>query len=149
MATSELSHIFRLLGGKRAIGKSLSKSQLELHKLVMDGIPVRSAFMFKELTGFSNLAMCAFLGVSEKTFIRWNEHPDQNLSSVVSDRLVRTARIMGLAEEVLESSENAKKWLNEPQPALANEVPRDLLSSNVGAQQVADLLLQMEHGYLA
>ncbi len=144
-----LALIYQNLGGRKAVGKPVWKSTLELHRSIVSGLPVQCAVYFKEHTGLSNLYMCRTLGVSEKTFIRWQDAPESLLDAVYSDRLVRTANVMALAEEVLEGGDNAKAWLSRAQSALANEIPQDLLSTDVGAKQVEDLLLQMEHGYLA
>ncbi len=145
----ELALIFQNLGGTKAIGTPVWKSTLDLHHSIVSGLPVRCVIAFKEHTGLSNKYMCQALGVSEKTFIRWQDEPARLLDSVFSDRLVRTAKVLGLAEEVLEDGDNAMEWLSRPQAALGNEIPQDLISTDIGAQQVEDLLLQMEHGYLA
>ncbi len=146
---SELSWIFKHLGGKKAVGTPAWKSTLDLHHSIVAGLPVRCVIHFKEYTGLSNTHMCRALGVSEKTFIRWQDDPAKLLDSVFSDRLVRTAKVMGLAEEVLEDADNASAWLSRPQSALGNEIPQELLRTDIGAKQVEDLLLRMEHGYLA
>lgn len=146
---SELSWIFQHLGGKKAVGIPLWKSSLDLHRSIVSGLPVKCLIHFKAHTRLSNTYMCKALGVSEKTFIRWQDDPAKRLDAVSSDRLVRTAKIMGLAEEVLEDADNARAWLSRPQPALGNEIPQEFLRSDIGAKQVEDLLLRMEHGYLA
>ena len=143
------SDVFRFLGGERALGIEDPNDPLALHKVVLRGVPAKSAVYFKDYVGLSNVLFAVLLGVSEKTFIRWQQTPRKAIGPVASDRLVRTVKIMALAEQVLESNQNAKQWLNERQSALGGETPRDLLSTDVGAQQVKDLLLQMEHGYLA
>ncbi|MFM9972057.1 MAG: antitoxin Xre/MbcA/ParS toxin-binding domain-containing protein [Burkholderiales bacterium] len=56
---------------------------------------------------------------------------------------------MALAEEVLENAEAARAWLSEPQAALGGRVPMELLATDEGGRQVEDLLLRMQHGYLA
>ena len=145
----ELALIFQNLGGRKAFGKSVWKSTLDLHHSIASGLPVKCVIYFKEHSRLSNRYMCRALGVSEKTFIRWQDDPAKLLDPVFSDRLVRTAKIMGLAEEVLEDGDNARQWLSKPQSALGNEIPQDLLSTDIGASEVEDLLLRMEHGYLA
>lgn len=146
---SELSWIFQHLGGKRVVGKSAWKSTRDLHHSIVAGLPVGCVIYFKKRSGLSNINMSKALGVSEKTFIRWQDDPEKRLDPVVSDRLVRTAKIMGLAEEVLEDAENSRDWLSNPQSALGNEIPQELLRTDIGAKQVEDVLLRMEHGYLA
>jgi putative toxin-antitoxin system antitoxin component (TIGR02293 family) len=146
---SELSWIFQHLGGKRVVGKSAWKSTLDLHHSIVSGLPVGCVIYFKKHTGLSNINMSKALGVSEKTFIRWQDDPEKLLDPVFSDRLVRTAKVMGLAEEVLEDAKNARAWLSKAQSALGNEIPQELLRTDIGAKQVEDVLLRMEHGYLA
>ena len=146
---SELSWIFRHLGGKRVVGKAAWKSARDLHNAIVSGLPVGCVIYFKKHTGLSNINMSKALGVSEKTFIRWQDDPAKLLDPVFSDRLVRTAKIMGLAEEVLEDAENSRAWLSRAQSALGNEIPQELLRTDIGAKQVEDVLMRMEHGYLA
>ena len=141
--------LLRYLGGEKALGLKSLKEPLALHKLVLEGIPAQCVLYFKDNAGLSNVIVSELLGVSEKTFIRWQETPKAPINPVASDRLVRSAKIMALAEGVLESREEAKGWMSEPQSALGNAVPRDLLTTDTGAKQVENLLLQMEHGYLA
>ena len=141
--------LLQYLGGGKAVGLRSLRDPGALHKLVLAGIPARCALYFKDNAGLSNVAVSELLGVSEKTFIRWQETPRAPIDPVASDRLMRSATIMALAEDVLESREEAKGWMSEPQPALGNAVPRELLTTDVGARQVADLLSRMEHGYLA
>ena len=145
----DLPWIFDQLGGKKTVGVPLWKSPLDLHHSVTAGLPAGCAVYFKRHARFTNLQVCMWLGVSEKTVIRWDSEPRKPLSIGVSDRLVRTAKIVGLAEEVLEDKENARAWLSHPQPALANAIPEDLLSTDIGAKQVEEILLQMEHGFVA
>jgi len=45
------------------------------------------------------------------------------LDPAESDRVVRFARLMGKAVEVLESEDNARRWLNSPQFGLGGAVP--------------------------
>jgi putative toxin-antitoxin system antitoxin component (TIGR02293 family) len=141
--------VVRLLGGDKALGIKDPKKPLALHKAVERGVPAIVLAHFKKHAGVSNAWMSEILGVSEKTFIAWQKSPRKNITPVSSDRLVRAAKIVSLAERVLESEENARKWLRERQPGLGNEVPQALLSTDVGAKQVEDLLLRMEHGFLA
>lgn len=141
--------VVRLLGGVKALGIKDPQKPLALHKAVERGVPAVVLVHFKKRAQVSNKWMSEVLGVSEKTFISWQKHPKKHITPVSSDRLVRAAKIVSLAEHVLESPDNARKWLGESQPALGSEIPQDLLSTDVGAQQVEDLLLRMEHGFLA
>jgi putative toxin-antitoxin system antitoxin component (TIGR02293 family) len=141
--------VVRILGGVKAVGIKNPKQPLALHKAVAKGIRAGTLVHFKKYTRASNQSMSAILGVAEKTLIAWQKHPRKPIAPVSSDRLVRAAKLVSLAERVLESQDNARTWLNEPQSALNGEVPQDLLTTDVGTQQVEDTLLRMEHGFLA
>lgn len=148
MSHLELS-IFEYLGGKRFLRIKGPKTAFGFHERVSSGLPAGCVIYFKRHSGFTNIEVSKLLGVSEKTFIRWQHTPKKPINPVASDRLYRTAKLMALATEVLEDPGEARTWMNEPQFGLGNKVPRELLTTDVGARQVEDMLLRMEHGYLA
>ena len=148
MSQLELS-ILEYLGGSKLLGISAPRTPFVFHELVSIGLPARSATFFKESSGFTNIELSRLLGISEKTFIRWQGTPKKPIDPVVSDRLYRTAKILALAAEVIEDKDAARAWLSEAQFGLGNKTPGELLTTDAGARQVEDLLLRMEHGYLA
>lgn len=68
------------------------------------------------------------------------------LSPGESDRLLRLARVVARAAEVLGSDERAGAWLRGPVRALGGVRPLDLLDTDLGAQQVEQVLGRIEHG---
>jgi len=84
------------------------------------------------------------LGISKATLHR--RKAGGRLDQAESDRVVRFARLMGNAVEVLESEENARKWLNSPQFGLGGAVPLEYAETEVGAREVEDLLGRIEYG---
>ena len=68
------------------------------------------------------------------------------LDPAESDRVVRFARLLGKAVEVMESEDNARKWLNSPQVGLGGAVPLDYAETELGAREVEDLLGRIEYG---
>lgn len=63
-----------------------------------------------------------------------------------SERLVRIGALLVRAVGVLETLENARKWLTEPVRALGGEVPLRYASVEPGAREVECLLGRLEHG---
>ena len=53
---------------------------------------------------------------------------------------------MGKAVEVLESQENARRWLSAPHVGLGGAVPLEYAATEVGAREVDDLLGRIEYG---
>ena len=84
------------------------------------------------------------LGMSKATLHR--RKATGRLDPAESDRVVRFARIMGKAVEVLESAANARKWLMTSQFGLGGAVPLEYASTEVGAREVEDLLGRIEYG---
>jgi putative toxin-antitoxin system antitoxin component (TIGR02293 family) len=84
------------------------------------------------------------LGISKATLHR--RKVGGRLGPAESDRLVRFARLMGKALEVMESEGNARQWLTSPQFGLGGAVPLDYADTEVGAREVEDLLGRIEYG---
>ncbi len=66
-----------------------------------------------------------------------------------SDRLLRVARLLAMAEETFGSQARAGAWLRRPTTALAGERPLDILDTDEGARQVETLLGRIGNGIAA
>jgi len=84
------------------------------------------------------------LGISKATLHR--RKASGRLDPAESDRVMRFARLMGKAVEVLESDDHARQWLTSPQFGLGGAVPLDYADTEAGAREVEDLLGRIEHG---
>ena len=108
------------------------------------GLPVQE---LDELRGHLDLPMerlAPMLGISKATLHR--RKISGRLDPAESDRVVRFARLLGQAVEVLESVANARLWLTAPQAGLAGAVPLEYAETEVGAREVEDLLTRIEYG---
>ncbi len=63
-----------------------------------------------------------------------------------SNRDDRLARVIAVAQDVLEDEQNARAWVCEPNRALRGERPLDLLDTEAGMERVVHVLKQLEHG---
>jgi putative toxin-antitoxin system antitoxin component (TIGR02293 family) len=63
-----------------------------------------------------------------------------------TDRRSRLAGVAARAAEVLGTTEKADRWLQRPNRALGGRVPLELLDTDAGTQQVAEVLGRIEHG---
>jgi|GEM_PF-288586 len=121
---------------------------LALHATVMHGIGFVVASALKEDLDINDKQMAEALGTSESTFLRWRKG-QKDLDEIASDRLVRYARIVEMATEVFEDKHSAQSWLKRPQVGLGDRIPLDMMKSEVGAREVENLLMRIEHGVLA
>ena len=60
--------------------------------------------------------------------------------------MLRFARLMGKAVEVMEGEDAARRWLSSPQVGLGGAVPMDYAGTEVGAREIEDLLGRIEYG---
>ena len=90
--------------------------------------------------------IAAIIGLSRATAYRQKARSEAGLRAVYSDRACRLARVMALAQSVLEDEEKARAWFREPNRALNGERPLDLLDTETGSAQVVRVLNQLEHG---
>ncbi len=97
------------------------------------------------------------LGVAKETLARalninaqtLRKRKSQILSADEAEKTLRVARVFAFAAEVLGGEEEARTWLNQKVPALAGKRPLDLLDTDVGAQEVTNLLGGIKWGLYA
>jgi len=58
----------------------------------------------------------------------------------------RLVQLTALARRVVEDDNEADRWLIQPQSGLGNRRAIDLIGSELGYQQVENLLLRIEYG---
>jgi putative toxin-antitoxin system antitoxin component (TIGR02293 family) len=122
---------------------------LELHAALRAGLPGSAIAALKAATGLPDAEIAELLQVSERTFTRLKASRARRLAPDLSDRVYAVAALYALADEVLGDHATALQWMNAPQFGLAEAVPRALLSTEPGRQQVRALLQRIEHGFLA
>jgi putative toxin-antitoxin system antitoxin component (TIGR02293 family) len=74
-----------------------------------------------------------------------NASPDR-LTPEQSDVVIRTARTLAKAIDVLGDREKAAHWLTTPNRALGGEIPISLLDTSAGAHEVETVLDRIEYG---
>lgn len=108
------------------------------------GLPVRELDELQDSLDVPIERLAPMLGISRATLHR--RKLAGRLGQDESDRVVRFARIMGKALEVLESESAARGWLRAPQVGLGGAVPLDYATTEVGAREVEDLLGRIDQG---
>lgn len=108
------------------------------------GLPVQELLELQVSLDVPMEKLFPMLGISKATLHR--RKADGRLGQAESDRVVRFARLMGKAIEVMESEENARQWLAAPQFGLGGAVPLEYAETEVGAREVEDLLGRIENG---
>ena len=126
------AEIIRALGGRRAFGAR----PIDLLAEVERGLPVKAYVAPAKTLALTSAEQDRLLRVNDRT----------RLDSAVSARLIRIARVLALTTEVLENRAHAIAWLREPSDVLSGRTPLQVISGELGAEKVTDLLNQMEYG---
>ncbi|RME73411.1 MAG: DUF2384 domain-containing protein [Verrucomicrobia bacterium] len=119
-------------------------SSAELIQAVHDGLPVEELEVLQASYQMPWEHLMPRLGLSKATLHRRKR--EGRLRPEESDRVVRYARLLGRAIEVMGDRDTARRWLTSPQAGLGGEVPLDYAQTEVGAREVEDLLGRIEHG---
>ena len=115
-----------------------------LIKLLGEGLPVSELDDLQAALDLPLVSLAGLLGISKATLQRRKK--EERLTPEESDRVVRYARLMGRAVDVLDSQDAARQWLRAPQAGLGGETPLDYARTEVGAREVENLLGRIEHG---
>lgn len=135
-----------VLGGKAALGAD-PRSSLEWIEVIREGIRAPAIESIRDAVHLSQTELAQALGIPERTLARRKR--EGILNSEESSKLLRLARVISRASEVLDDSVAAIDWLKAPNAALGGNAPLSLLDTDVGAESVLDTLGRVEHGVFA
>jgi putative toxin-antitoxin system antitoxin component (TIGR02293 family) len=90
-------------------------------------------------------ALAEALGLSART-LRNRKGRAALLTADETERSFRVYRVWRRAAEVIGNEEAAKDWMKTPQKALGRKTPLSLLTRDVGADEVLNLLTGIEYG---
>ncbi len=123
---------------------SHARSFRDLNKIIGRGLPYRSVRLLMNFLDLTTREIADLTGVSQRTITRWNE--ESIIGVLPSKNLVKVDSLVHRGIEVFGSENAFKKWLQQPNIALGDDKPIDLLSTPYGAELVEDALEAMEYG---
>jgi putative toxin-antitoxin system antitoxin component (TIGR02293 family) len=118
-------------------------SGLELAELVEQGLPTENLeFLKSKGLTFTEMANTV---ISPRT-LKHRKARGENLSSGETERAVRVASIIRLAEHVFGNSETALRWLRHSSDRLNERTPLSLLNTEAGGREIESMLHGIAHG---
>lgn len=141
-----INSLIRTLGGKKIFTRDVTDLN-DLVQQIRQGLPAEAMDALMETYSLTAEDLAKPLGVSLSTIKR--RHQNKHLNPAVSDRLYRIASILALATETLGSREKAVRWLHKPNRTLSGDTPLSRLDTQIGYEQVEDVLFRIEHGIAA
>jgi len=140
---NELRAVLQELGGKRALGRTLSTDR-DLRHAIREGFPPAVVEELMRASGLTLKELAAALDLSPRSLQR--RRRSGRLARYESDRLYRLARIVALANEYLGDHERAMRWLKRPNRALGGVAPVTAIDTELGARQVENVLGRIAYG---
>ncbi len=118
-------------------------SDFNLAEIVETGLSLDTLGRLRE-SGLTYSEVSALV-ISPRT-LKHRKSRGENLSPSETDRLVRVARTVALAEMVFGSREKALLWLRTSDDRIANRSPLSLLQTESGGRLVEAMLWQLDEG---
>ncbi len=132
------------LGGPKLVGLEV-RSEADLIKVMDQGIPLAA---LAELTRSLSAEEVDRLIIPRRT-LSHRKARNQALNRTESERALRVASILSLAEETFANKDKAHTWLRRTTTALGSKRPIDLLDCETGGRLVEQLLHRIGHGIAA
>lgn len=123
----------------------LQGSRLGIINQVREGLPPTAFERFSDTTGLSREALAKLVHISTRTVSRRKERGER-LDPATSERLVRLATLYARAGEIIGDTHLAQQWMQTPRETFGGTTPLLMAETELGAREVEDLLLRVEHG---
>ena len=121
-------------------------SELDLARLVENGLPIARLSLLKAhgvtFTEVSEIV------ISPRT-LKHRKARGERLSDEETDRMVRVARIIALANSVFGNPQKALKWLRTESARMGGRRPLSMLRTDAGGRLVESHLWQIDEGVFA
>ena len=111
---------------------------------VQTGLPFDELEALREALDMPLEKLAPKLGMSKATLHRRKQ--EGRLTPDESDKVVRLARLLGVAVQVFGDEDNARRWLKGDQFGLGGAVPLDYAQTDAGAREVENLLWRIAYG---
>ena len=113
--------------------------------VVRRGLPFPALDEVAGTVGVGRLALAKVIGLSPTTLAR--RRKAGTLKSEESDRLLRVARLVAMAHEMMQGDEGAaRRWLRDQHELLEGESPLMRASTEVGGREVEQLIGRLRDG---
>lgn len=136
--------ITEVLGGAKLLRRRIGSTS-QLVSLVREGLPAETLPRMAEELSLDRGTVARVAGISDRTLSR-RLATHARLTAEESDRMVRIARVLALADETLGSRTKSALWLKAPNRALDGHPPFELLDTDTGVRSVESVLGRIAYG---
>lgn len=123
------------------------QNKTDLISLVRTGVSKKSLDHILSATDITALEMADIIHTTDRTLRRYTS--SHLLNPEQSERIIELATLYARGEEVFESLDAFKLWMNTPVMALDNKKPKTFLDTSIGIDFLLTELGRIEHGVFA
>jgi putative toxin-antitoxin system antitoxin component (TIGR02293 family) len=139
-----IADIVEVLGGLKTFAHPIQKSD-DLVAQVRAGIPAATVTMLADSLSIKRDQVATRLNIPPRTLSR-RLATKSRLTHDESDRTLRMAKVVALANEVLGAEDKTSRWMVAPNRALGGKIPFDQLDTELGVQSVEQILYAIAYG---
>ncbi len=139
----ELSGVAEVLGGSEILEKKI-ESRMDLIELGDRGVSKDVLLKLAKYLNLSMKEMADLLSITERTIQRYDRN--RHFNRVVSEQILQIAEVAAVGVKVSGDKDKFLSWMRQPNKALGNKTPLDLLGSRFGTEMILDELGRMEYG---
>jgi putative toxin-antitoxin system antitoxin component (TIGR02293 family) len=121
----------------------IPRSDFDLAEIVEAGLPTDSLGLLKQ-KGLTFTEISEIV-ISPRT-LKHRKSRGEHLSHEETDRMVRVARIVSLADNVFGDRTKAWLWLRTADERIGNRTPLSMLQSDAGGRVIESMLWQIDEG---
>lgn len=132
------------------IGESIGIKTNSVQDLILKlrrGLPVSTFDRLKANLAVPEKELASMVNIAHRTLTRRKR--EGRLKADESERVLRLAKLYERAVDVFEDKELAQKWFHMKVKGLGGKTPLDYSDTELGAQEVDDLLTRIEHGVVS
>lgn len=120
---------------------------LQLVEAVKRGVPVRAIYALIDHNILTKSEIDSL--VMPRRTLTHRERRKEPLNAIESERVLRIARIVALAQDTFANRGKAATWLRRPNRLFGGKVPLAMADTEPGGRIVEDLLQRIAHGIAA
>lgn len=121
-----------------------AKNTDDIISALKQGFPADSFDKLRDRLKVSDNLLSKIVQIPKRTLTRRRQ--DGRLRTDESERVLRIARVYDKALDVLENEEAVENWLKKPARGLGYKIPLEYADTELGAQEVINLLGRIEYG---
>lgn len=140
MRNQQLSNLLQ----EPSISYEAEASSMDLVQLSRKGIKKSALSNLSSALNISMKEMAKLLPVTERTLQR--RDANSLLNSATSQQAILIGQLITRGTDVFGSIEAIQQWVRQPNKAIGNYTPLEIMDTTIGIQLVMDVLGRLEHG---